>query len=132
MLIPAQAQNQTPWPHHHSGPILFILDARNRFERRLLTEWINLHNTEGLNYDLCALVLMDKRLLVRQDVISIITKQTEDTLVVPIRIAWRPQTAAHEKSETHSCQASGARHLYRRRTRHHGKHEGALFEACRS
>jgi len=94
MLIPEQAQNQTPWPAHHSGPILFILDARNRFERKLLTEWINLHNATGISYDLCALMLMDKRLLVRQDVISTIANQTDDTLVVPIRIAWRPSEKA--------------------------------------
>ena len=94
MLIPEQAQNQTPWPAHHSGPILFILDARNRFERKLLIEWINLHNATGISYDLCALMLMDKRLLVRQDVISTIANQTDDTLVVPIRIAWRPSEKA--------------------------------------
>ena len=94
MALTLQAEQTNPWPRTHTGPVFFIMDARNRFERRQLLEWLNYHNPEAQIPEHCALVLMDKQLVVKTEIANNIQAQPDDTLIVPIRIAWRPSAKA--------------------------------------
>lgn len=77
-------------PLRHAGKKLFIIDARNRVERRHLLDW--LHGTWGdvSREDYVVLPLSDQdegldltRLAERLDAAG------DDCLVVPVRVAWR-------------------------------------------
>ena len=74
------------------GPKLFVIDARNRVERRYLLDWLHTSIAEGgpggkLNW--VALPISDERAKLRLDILGEKLKGDPDTLVVPVRIAWR-------------------------------------------
>ncbi len=74
------------------GPKLFIIDARNGVERRHLLDWLHTSIAEGgpggkLNW--VSLPLSDERAKLRLGTLGEKLKENPDTLVVPVRIAWR-------------------------------------------
>ena len=74
------------------GPKLFVIDARNRVERRYLLDWLYTSMAEGgpggkLNW--VSLPISDERAKLRLDRLAEQLKGNPDTLVVPVRIAWR-------------------------------------------
>lgn len=74
------------------GPKLFIIDARNGVERRYLLDWLHTSIAEGgpggkLNW--VSLPISDERAKLRLDTLGKKLKENPDTLVVPVRIAWR-------------------------------------------
>ena len=74
------------------GPKLFVIDARNGVERRYLLDWLHTSMAEGgpggkLNW--VSLPISDERARIRLDRLAEKLKGSSDTLVVPVRIAWR-------------------------------------------
>ena len=74
------------------GPKLFVIDARNRVERRYLLDWLHTSIAEGgpggkLNW--VSLPISDERAKLRLDPLGDKLKEDPDTLVIPVRIAWR-------------------------------------------
>jgi len=74
------------------GPKLFVIDARNGVERRYLLDWLHTSLAEGgpggkLNW--VSLPISDERAKMRLGRLAEKLKENPDTLVVPVRIAWR-------------------------------------------
>ncbi|PHR20909.1 MAG: glycerol-3-phosphate acyltransferase [Sphingopyxis sp.] len=74
------------------GPKLFVIDARNRVERRHLLDWLHASMAEGgpggkLNW--VSLPISDERAKMRLGGLAEKLKENPETLVVPVRIAWR-------------------------------------------
>ncbi|MEH6789553.1 glycerol-3-phosphate 1-O-acyltransferase [Parasphingorhabdus sp.] len=74
------------------GPKLFVIDARNGVERRHLLDWLHSSMAEGgpggqLNW--VSLPISDERARIRLDRLAEKLKGNPETLVVPVRIAWR-------------------------------------------
>ncbi|MEP0728473.1 MAG: glycerol-3-phosphate 1-O-acyltransferase, partial [Parasphingorhabdus sp.] len=74
------------------GPKLFVIDARNRVERRHLLDWLHTSMAEGgpggkLNW--VSLPISNERAVTRLGPLAEKLKENPDTLVVPVRIAWR-------------------------------------------
>ncbi len=74
------------------GPKLFVIDARNRVERRYLLNWLQSSVAKGeadgeLNW--VSLPISDERANMRLGRLAEKLKDSADTLVVPVRIAWR-------------------------------------------
>ena len=76
-------------PLRHTGPKLFIIDARNRIERRHLLDW--LHGTWGAiaESEWIALDLSDETAPLRLEKLAAGLEGAEDCLVIPVRVAWR-------------------------------------------
>ncbi len=74
------------------GPKLFIIDARNRVERKYLLDWLHTSLAEGgpgAEINWISLPISEERARLRLDKLSQKLKDDPDTLVVPVRIAWR-------------------------------------------
>ncbi|WP_373490019.1 glycerol-3-phosphate 1-O-acyltransferase [Parasphingorhabdus sp.] len=74
------------------GPKLFVIDARNGVERRYLLDWLQTSTAAGgpggkLNW--VSLPISDERAKMRLGRLEEKLKDNPDTLVVPVRIAWR-------------------------------------------
>lgn len=74
------------------GPKLFIIDARNRVERKYLIDWLHASLAEGgpgeqLNW--VSLPISEERARLRLDTLAEKLKDDPETLVIPVRIAWR-------------------------------------------
>ncbi len=76
-------------PLRHSGPKLFIVDARNGVERRYLLDW--LHGTWGdlNNADCVALPLSDESRVLKLEELAARLGGDDAALVIPVRVAWR-------------------------------------------
>ena len=74
------------------GPKLFVIDARNRVERRYLLDWLHTSLAEagpGGKLNWVSLPISDERARLRLHRLAEKLKGDPDTLVVPVRIAWR-------------------------------------------
>lgn len=79
-------------PLQSQGPKLFVIDARNRVERRYLLDWLHTSLAEGgpnqqINW--VSLPISDERARLRLSELADKLKADPDTLVMPVRIAWR-------------------------------------------
>tara|TARA_R110001606_G_scaffold235945_1_gene383844 strand:- start:14203 stop:16545 length:2343 start_codon:yes stop_codon:yes gene_type:complete len=86
------AQIANSGPLLAQGPKLFVIDARNGVERRYLLNWIqtsmpDVGSGEKLNW--VSLPISDERAKMRLGRLEEKLKESPDTLVVPVRIAWR-------------------------------------------
>ena len=74
------------------GPKLFIIDARNGVERRYLLDWLHASLAEGgpdTEINWVSLPISDERTRNRLGQLIEKLKDDPETLVVPVRIAWR-------------------------------------------
>lgn len=74
------------------GPKLFVIDARNGVERRYLLNWLKTSMAEsghGGELSWVSLPISDERAKLRLGRLAEKLKENPDTLVVPVRIAWR-------------------------------------------
>ncbi|AMO71455.1 glycerol-3-phosphate 1-O-acyltransferase [Sphingorhabdus sp. M41] len=74
------------------GPKLFVIDARNGVERRYLLNWLkNAMGESGHSGELnwVSLPISDERAKLRLGRLAEKLKENPETLVVPVRIAWR-------------------------------------------
>lgn len=82
----------TTGPLLAQGPKLFIIDARNRVERKYLLDWLHTSLAEGgpgQKFNWISLSISDERRNLRLSALTEKLKDDENTLVVPVRIAWR-------------------------------------------
>lgn len=82
----------TNGPLFTPGPKLFVIDARNRVERRHLLDWLHSSLAEGgseLPINWISLPISDERALLRLKELARKLDVEPDVLVVPVRIAWR-------------------------------------------
>lgn len=86
-----------PWPDSRPNRLIFILDADNRFERELLTQWLSHHGDSQGAYITVITVSLDdegKNLSTRE--LEQVLDNDTDGLVTPLRIAWLPESTFSE------------------------------------
>ncbi len=74
------------------GAKLFIIDARNRVERKYLLDWLHTSLAEGgpgARINSVSLPIADERPRLRLDGLAEKLNDDPDTLVIPVRVAWR-------------------------------------------
>ena len=92
------AANQAIDPLRHAGPKLFIIDAHNRVERRLLLDW--LHGTFGAiaNHEWVCLDLSEESASEQLEQLASALRAPDDCLIIPVRVAWRIPRFDREKT----------------------------------
>ena len=93
MDIESKYQARDPWPRREGQQVVFILDARNSFEQKLLQGWIHHHTSSGseeFKAPQVCLNLADDRRAIDSGQLVIALALPDDTLVAPLRIAWLP------------------------------------------
>ena len=85
-----------PWPCTDCNSVLFVLDARNRFEEDLLRQWIDKHadGRGSVRREEIVLALGDDRKGIDSTELVAKMELPEETLVAPLRIAWLPSEEA--------------------------------------
>ena len=82
----------TTGPLLAQGPKLFVIDARNRVERKYLLDWLHTSLAEGgpdAKINWVSVPISDERARIRLGALAEKLKDNPETLVVPVRIAWR-------------------------------------------
>lgn len=82
-----------PWPDDISGGVVFILDARNRFEQNLLEQWIDRHSPDNPDQppaEQLIVSLNDDRKGIDSSALQGQLDASENAIVAPLRIAWTP------------------------------------------
>jgi glycerol-3-phosphate O-acyltransferase len=80
----------SPWPEKKAAQVVFILDARNRFEQTLLEQWIRYRPPADASSEKITLVLDDDLKSVDSAPLAAALNRSEDTIVAPLRISWLP------------------------------------------
>jgi len=82
-----------PWPDNSAGGVVFILDARNRFEQNLLEQWIERHSPENPDQphaEKLIVSLNDDRKGIDSSALQDQLDTSENAIIAPLRIAWTP------------------------------------------
>ena len=88
--MPIEMFAANPWPEDHSLAVIFILDARNRFEQNLLEQWIGHHTPEGVKAEQLVVSLNDDRKGIDSAALQSSLGSQENTVIAPLRVAWIP------------------------------------------
>ncbi len=80
----------TPWPTEAPNGVIFILDARNRFEQNLLEQWIDQHRSNPASAEQIVLSLDDDRKGIDSSSLLDSLAETSDAVIAPLRVAWVP------------------------------------------
>ncbi len=100
MAVGADTQD-TPWPQRSGQPILFLLDAANKVEQRLLEEWLESYDDpHAASGSVEQLVVPISR---AQSTLGLELLETQlagagDVLVAPLRVAWLQPDSAHTRA----------------------------------
>ncbi len=79
-----------PWPQPPGRAVLFLLDARNQLEEKMLRNWVQRSNTDSASApQMVCLALRDKALPNTQALKNTLNT-ADDTRVAPLRVAWLP------------------------------------------
>lgn len=85
----ASFRDKSPWPDS-ARRVVFLLDAANPFERRVLLRWIDHHKPDDVDFSSVTLYLSnDKGLPPTHHLAKNLTK-ADDAVVVPLRLSWLP------------------------------------------
>ena len=93
MDLASKFHENNPWPARDDEKVLFILDARNRFEQEILQRWIHHHTRSGSDEFHAPQVCMDlgdDRGGIDSAQLVVALALPGDTLVTPLRVAWQP------------------------------------------
>ena len=87
----ASREGLSPWPESRDDAIVFLLDARDDFEERLLREWVESEKPESATLPEYSFVRLQKGAINR-----LLAGATTDnaTWMQPLRIAWLPSPRA--------------------------------------
>ncbi|MEM9254068.1 MAG: glycerol-3-phosphate 1-O-acyltransferase [Pseudomonadota bacterium] len=86
-----QYQQSTPWPEVEAEQVLFLLDARNDVEKRLLNDWLNQHDSDRVSRaSRLALNLVTDQRDVDSSALAKALMESASALIVPLRAAWVP------------------------------------------
>jgi len=80
----------SPWPKDSAPGVIFVLDARNRFEQNLLEQWIDHNSAEGLSAEQVVVSLDDDRKGIDSSALQSSLDSAGDAIIAPLRIAWVP------------------------------------------
>ncbi len=97
MDLASKFEHNNPWPARNGEKILFLLDARNSFEQDILQQWIHHHTASGSDEFRAPQVsvdLGDDRGGIDSAQLVMSLALPDDTLVVPLRVAWQPPAEA--------------------------------------
>lgn len=84
---------QSPWPKSDSRAVIFILDARNHFEQKLLEQWIEHHNTgesNSLSHQQLVVSLDDDHKGIDSTALLNVLGKSSKPIIAPLRVAWIP------------------------------------------
>ena len=93
MDLASKFHENNPWPARDGEKVLFILDARNRFEQEILQRWIHHHTRSGsdeFHAPQVCVDLGDDRGGIDSAQLVVALALPGDTLVTPLRVAWQP------------------------------------------
>jgi glycerol-3-phosphate O-acyltransferase len=82
-----------PWPDNNTGGVVFILDARNRFEQDILEQWIERHSRDNPDQpaaEQLIVSLSDDRKGIDSSALKGRLNVSENAIIAPLRIAWTP------------------------------------------
>ncbi len=79
-----------PWPANNSPGVIFILDARNRFEQSLLEQWVEHHSPANVSAEQLVVSLDDDRKTIDSSALQIALESTDRAVIAPLRVAWVP------------------------------------------
>ena len=84
--------NSSPWPAIEDAAVVFLLDARDDFEARLLRNWVETQKPEsGTRAKHWFVGLSNGR---ADDLMAALPEQGNAVWMQPLRIAWLPTPAA--------------------------------------
>ena len=84
-----------PWPQDEQQKILFLLDTHNKFERELLSGWIQRHrNATSAEAPQVNLDLRDEQRALDSTPLLTVLALPADTLIIPLRVTWLPSAEA--------------------------------------
>ncbi|NHN38399.1 glycerol-3-phosphate 1-O-acyltransferase [Pseudomaricurvus alcaniphilus] len=90
-------QRASPWPQATGQECVFILDARNRVERELLSGWVNHYQPQMRPpAPMVYLKLSNSRRAIDASALLDVLNLPGETRLVPLRVAWRPAAEALE------------------------------------
>ncbi len=84
----------SPWPSEVNLPILFILDAANRVEERLLTEWVQSTASRNSNYDTVVIPICLDPENIPTKKLEAALQSSENRLICPLRVVWNTSVDA--------------------------------------
>jgi glycerol-3-phosphate O-acyltransferase len=87
----ASRENLSPWPESCDGAIVFLLDARDHFEDRLLRKWVESSKPDAAELPPYSFVDLDKG--ATRELLAAAARQ-ETAWMQPLRIAWLPSKKA--------------------------------------
>ncbi|MBE9540076.1 MAG: glycerol-3-phosphate 1-O-acyltransferase [Proteobacteria bacterium] len=79
-----------PWPEDSAPGVIFILDARNRFEQSLLEQWIEQHRPEGISAEQLVVSLADDTKTIDSSALQTALTSSQCAVIAPLRVAWIP------------------------------------------
>jgi glycerol-3-phosphate O-acyltransferase len=95
--LASKFEHKNPWPARNGERVLFLLDARNSLEQDILQQWIHHHTASGsdeFRAPQVSLDLGDDRGGIDSAQLVMALALPDDTLVVPLRVAWQPSAEA--------------------------------------
>jgi glycerol-3-phosphate O-acyltransferase len=79
-----------PWPQPTGSPVLFILDARNSLEERLLRDWVQHHSTDKAGFKQVVTLPLREKAQADIRLLEARLDAEDKTRVTPLRVAWLP------------------------------------------
>jgi glycerol-3-phosphate O-acyltransferase len=89
----------SPWMNISDNNVVFILDAANRYELKLLNDWLNKTKPDGVGQINTVKVLLtqDKGTVDRGNIVSKLNLP-DDAVMAPVRVAWLPVKDINDSS----------------------------------
>jgi glycerol-3-phosphate O-acyltransferase len=85
-------EDLSPWPESHDGAIVFLLDARDDFEARLLRTWVESSKPESVAFSEFSFVRLQGTGSAKDRIAAV--AREDDAWMQPLRIAWLPSPNA--------------------------------------
>jgi len=102
------AFRDTPWPSTE-GPVIFIIDARNSFEARLLRQWVESHQLNA--QPICTVEVSlddDSKGLTVNRLIAALAQQP-DSIIAPLRLSWLSMSPSRQRPRAVDLLRAGER-----------------------
>ncbi|MGB5245386.1 MAG: 1-acyl-sn-glycerol-3-phosphate acyltransferase [Woeseia sp.] len=85
--VASATDTNSPWPAQRTGNVVFLLDARDEFERKLIGDWIKSSRPSQTQAEAKIMSLPQRS---DKEAFESIEKLGPDTWLQPLRIAWLP------------------------------------------
>ena len=80
----------SPWPDQDTQRVIFILDARNRFEQEILEQWIAHFSPADSTSEQIVVALGDDRKGIDSTFLKTALSAVDAAIVAPLRMTWLP------------------------------------------